>query len=130
MRYLLVLVLAGVVAGLGLYAFQNTATSEVHFGWWTWSGVPNWYPVVGVGAAVLSVSVLYLILAGTGWRVRHLLLYRSKVQRDATLEDLHKTNQELREQVAALRAQVPHTSGGDGDGWTPLSARKTGLFRR
>lgn len=130
MRYLLVLGLACIIAALGLYAFQNTSTSVIHFGWWTWNGVPSWYPVVGAGAVVLAVFAMYLMLAGTGWRVRHLLLYRSKVQRDATLDELHRANQELREQVAALRAQVGQTSSGNGDGWTPISGRRPRLFRR
>jgi hypothetical protein len=128
MRYVLVLMLAAVLSGLGLYAFQNTATSEVHFGWWTWIGVPDWYPVAGAGASVLVTFVAYVLLAGAGWRVRHLLLYRSKMQRDANLEEVQRANERLREEVAALRAEG--SDAGGRNGWTPLSGRRANLFRR
>lgn len=129
MRYLLVLMLACVLSGLGLYAFQNTMVLDVHFGWWTWA-MPSWYPVAGAAATVLVMFVIYLTLAGAGWRVRHLLLYRSKVQRDATLEELQRANERLRDEVAALRAEARQPGPRDGNGWTPLSRRRTSLFRR
>lgn len=129
MRYLLVLLLACVISGLGLYAFQNTTVLDVHFGWWSWAA-PSWYPVAGAAVCVLVIFVIYLALAGAGWRVRHLLLHRSKVQGDATLEELQRSNERLRDEVAALRADARQTGPRDGDGWAPLSRRRTSLFRR
>ena len=60
-RYVLVLMLAVVVSGLGLYPFQNATLLEVHFGWWRWA-IPNWNPVAGAAASVLLMFLISVVL--------------------------------------------------------------------
>ena len=139
MLSLLVLLLALVAVGLGFFTVQNTATATIHFWSWTWH-VPVWYIPVAAAVSVFAAFVIYSMLVGTKWRVRHLLLYRSRAERQMTVEELRSENAELREEVARLSGrpnQAPRAgstaraegavtppAGGDGLSRTRGAARR------
>ena len=96
MRTLLVLLLVVVGVALGVYVSENSGATEVHFIWWRWTAIPTWYPAVAAAAGVCVAFLTYVVLAGLGWRVRHLVLHRSRMEQDATVRELRRENRRLR----------------------------------
>lgn len=117
MLVLLVLLLALVAVGLGFFTFQNAAVDTVHFWSWTWS-VPAWYIPVAAAAGVFVAFLIYSLLVGAKWRVRHLMLHRSRVERQMTIDELSNENAQLREQVARLKAGADRDRAPAGGGGT------------
>jgi uncharacterized integral membrane protein len=104
MLALLVLLLALVAVGLGFFTVQNAAVDTVHFWSWTWS-VPAWYIPVAAAIGVFVAFLIYSLLVGTRWRVRHLILHRSRAERQMTIEELRHENARLKGEVARLQAR-------------------------
>lgn len=118
----LLLILGGcAVAGLVIYAIQNSGPISVTFVSLHWTGVTAWFPVVAAAAAILVALGIYVLVAGAGWRLRHGHLRRVAAEHDARAERLDQENLTMREELAGRRARgepeteapvVPHEHTG------------------
>lgn len=105
--FLVLLILA--MAGLGLYAAQNTGTHTVTLWNYHWTGVADWVPVVVAAGAVVALFLVYMIYAGTRSGLRQGALRHRITTHEAAITDLRKENQRLREENARLKSQLQGT---------------------
>jgi hypothetical protein len=113
LRALILLLLVLVIAGTALFALQNQAPFTAHFLTMSWDGTPVWAPAAAAGLSVLVICVLYGLVSGVGWRIRHRRLSRDFDDHQAAAERLEQENLELREKVAGLRASGERTPAGE-----------------
>ncbi|HKV31885.1 MAG TPA: hypothetical protein VJT14_12810 [Candidatus Dormibacteraeota bacterium] len=102
--FLILLILA--VAGVGLYAAQNTGTHDVTLWQWHWSAVPDWVPVVTTAAVIAVLFLLYMVYSGLVHGVRVGSMRRRVSTRESTINDLRRENQRLREENARVRSEL------------------------
>ncbi len=102
--FLALLVLA--LLAVGLYAAQNTGTHEVTLWHAHWTGVADWVPVVMAAGMVAVLFLVYMLYAGARSGIRHGALRRRITTHEATISDLRKETQRLREENARLKSAI------------------------
>ncbi len=102
--FLALLLLA--LLAVGLYAAQNTATHDVTLWHAHWTGVADWVPVVLAAGLVAVLFLVYILYAGARSGMRHGALRRRITTHEATINDLRKETQRLREENARLKSEV------------------------
>src|SRR5919199_5606709 len=101
--FILLLVAAALI---GVFAYQNTATHDMSFLQWHFSGVPLWVPVVLAAAAVGVIMLLWLLALGATAGMRHGALRRRLGDHESTLGNVRQENTRLREENARLRSEL------------------------
>lgn len=102
--FLALLVLA--LLAVGLYAAQNTGSHDVTLWHAHWTGVADWVPVVMAAGLVAALFVVYILYASARSGMRHGALRRRITTHEATISDLRKETQRLREENARLKSEV------------------------
>lgn len=102
--FLALLLLA--LLAVGLYAAQNTGTHDVTLWHAHWTGVADWVPVVIAAGLVAVLFLVYMMYAGARSGIRHGALRRRITTHEATIGDLRKETQRLREENARLKSEV------------------------
>jgi uncharacterized integral membrane protein len=102
--FLILLILA--VAGVGLYATENTGTHDVTLWQWHWSAVPDWVPVVTTAAVIGLLFLLYMAYSGLVHGVRVGSMRKRVSTRESTINDLRRENQRLREENVRVRSEL------------------------
>lgn len=101
----LVILIALVVGGIGVYAAQNPTLHDVTIWQYHWTGVPTWVPAAAAGLGVALAFLIYMLYAGVRSGIRHGSLRLRLATRDTTIGDLRRENQVLREENARLRSE-------------------------
>jgi hypothetical protein len=99
LRIPIVIVLLAMLGGLVEFGLQNQESSIVHFATLAWSGIPQWAPVAIAGFGILLPCLLYVLIAGAHWQLRHRRLAQLLAEKRDEAERLEKENLELRERV-------------------------------
>ncbi len=102
--FLALLLLA--LLAVGLYAAQNTGTHDVTLWHAHWTGVADWVPVVIAAGLVAVLFLVYMMYASARSGIRHGALRRRITTHEATIGDLRKETQRLREENARLKSEV------------------------
>ena len=108
--FLALLLLA--LLAVGLYAAQNTGTHDVTLWHAHWTGVADWVPVVFASGLVAVLLLAYMLYAGARSGIRHGALRRRITSHEATIGDLRKEAQRLREENARLRSEIRNGQSG------------------
>jgi hypothetical protein len=99
MRGLILVVLAAVLAGMLVFAIQNQEELTIYFTVLSWPSMPMWAPALTAGLGTMILCLLYGLISGAGWRIRHRQLSRHFEEHRDAVERLEKENLELRERV-------------------------------
>lgn len=102
--FLALLLLA--LLAVGLYAAQNTGTHDITLWHAHWTGVADWVPVVIAAGLVAVIFLVYMMYAGARSGIRHGALRRRITTHEATIGDLRREAQRLREENARLKSEV------------------------
>jgi uncharacterized integral membrane protein len=102
--FFILLIVAAVL--IGVFSYQNTATHDMTFLQWHFSGVPLWVPVVLAAAAVGVILLLWLLALGATAGMRHGALRRRLGDHESSLGNLRQENTRLREENARLRSEM------------------------
>ncbi len=102
--FLALLLLA--LLAVGLYAAQNAGTHDVTLWHAHWTGVADWVPVVIAAGLVAVLFLVYMMYAGARSGIRHGALRRRITTHEATIGELRKETQRLREENARLKSEV------------------------
>ena len=102
--FLILLIIAAAV--VGVYAIGNTGAHDVTLWQWHWSAVPDWVPVMVVGAVIAGLFLLYMLYSGLVHGVRVGSMRRRVTTRESTINDLRRENQRLREENARVRSEL------------------------
>lgn len=105
--FLILLIVA--LLAVGLYAAQNTATHDVTLWHYHWSGVADWVPVVLAAGLVAVLFLVYMGYAAARSGLRHGALRRRITTHEATIGDLRRETQRLREENARLKSEIRGT---------------------
>lgn len=99
MRAILLLLVLVVLAATGLFAYQNQDLVTLHLANWRWEHVPMGYPAAAAALATVVACILYGLVSGARWRIRHMRLNRTSKDSTAQVRQLEQENMELRRQL-------------------------------
>jgi uncharacterized integral membrane protein len=97
-------------AALVLFAYQNPGPITVHFGYWSWSDVPGWYPAVAAALGVLIVCALRGVGTRLRWRRERRALRDAAVTQEEVLAEHDAAIDDLRWKTHWLEKHLPHRS--------------------